>query len=175
MPAKTDAPAENATAPVQATTLLRSEHRRDTTPIQRVINGLTALAGHPLAGFVITLWLIAWIVWNCFSGRFGIAPFDPPPFPWLQGTISTLGLYVAILLISTQRREAQLADRRAHLTLEMAIIAEQKSAKIIQLLEEYRRDNPLVANRLDNEAKEMSAPTDHQSVLTSITLDEAGT
>ena len=175
MPTKTDAPSENIAVPVQATTQLRSEHRRDTTEIQRVIDGLTALAGHPLSVFVISLWLVVWIVWNCFADRFGIKPFDPPPFIWLQAIICTLSLYVAILLISTQRREAQLADRRAHLILEMAILAEQKSAKTIQLLEEYRRDNPLVANRLDNEAHVMSAPTDHQSVLISINREETAT
>ena len=159
-------------AAIQATEYLRSEHRRGTTPLQRMIDRLTATAAHPYCVPVLTLAVAGWTGGNVLALHLGRAPLDPPPFFWLQGTICTAGLYVAVLLVSTQRREAQLADARAHLILEMAILAEQKSAKTIQLLEEYRRDNPLVANRRDDEARTMAMPTDHQSILTSIQREE---
>jgi uncharacterized membrane protein len=47
-------------------------------------------------------------------------------------------------------------------------LSEQKIAKVIQLLEESRRDNPLVGNRLDSEAEPMAQPADPQSVLDAI-------
>ena len=159
-------------AAIQATEQLRSEHRRGTTRLQRVIDRLTATAAHPFCVPAVTLAIAGWTGFNGLAKSLGFAPPDPPPFFWLQGAICTAGLYIAVLLLSTQRREAQLADDRAHLILEMAILAEQKSAKTIQLLEEYRRDNPLVANRLDDEASTMAAPTDHQSILTSIRRDD---
>ena len=165
---------EEAKIPVMpATSQLRAEHRRETTRLQRAIDRLTAIASHPLCVPVLTILIILWISGNLLAPRFGHAPLDPPPFFWLQGSICAASLYVAVLLVSTQRREAQLGDRRAHLILEMAILAEQKSAKTIQLLEEYRRDNPLVANRPDKEARAMSSPADHQTVLDSIKREEA--
>ena len=45
------------------------------------------------------------------------------------------------LILATQRRENQLAQLREQLNLELAILSEQKTAKVIQLLEESRRDN----------------------------------
>ena len=47
-------------------------------------------------------------------------------------------------------------------------MSEQKTAKVIQLLEESRRDNPLIRNRVDQEAEAMAQPADPQSVLHAI-------
>ena len=47
---------------------------------------------------------------------------------------------MVVLILATQRREYQLAQLREQLTLELAILSEQKTAKVIQLLEESRRD-----------------------------------
>ena len=77
-------------------------------------------------------------------------------------------LFIAVLILTTQRREGQLANHRAQLTLEIAILAERKSAKAIELLEELRRDSPTLVDRYDGQAHAMSAPTDHQSVLNAI-------
>ena len=62
----------------------------------------------------------------------------------------------------------QLARQRELLLLELAILSEQKMAKMIQLLEEARRDNPLIHNRVDHEADAMTRPADPQSVLDAI-------
>ena len=44
-------------------------------------------------------------------------------------------------------------------------MTEQKSAKLIALMEETRRDNPLLVNRVDAEAEQMSTPADPEAVL----------
>jgi hypothetical protein len=54
------------------------------------------------------------------------------------------------------------------LTLELAILAEEKSAKIIALLEQYRRNDPNQSNHRDEVAEEMSKPTDPHAVLDAI-------
>ena len=73
-----------------------------------------------------------------------------------------------IHILTTQRREDQLAGYREQLTLELAILGEQKSAKIIALLEEMRRDSPTLRNRVDEEATAMSVAADPQAVLDAI-------
>jgi hypothetical protein len=42
---------------------------------------------------------------------------------------------------------------------------EQKEAKLIALIEEMRRDNPLLVNRVDVEAEAMSTAADPEAVL----------
>ena len=52
--------------------------------------------------------------------------------------------------------------------LELAILSEQKTAKVIHLLEESRRDNPLIRDRLDPQADAMAQLADPQLVLDAI-------
>ena len=49
--------------------------------------------------------------------------------------------------------------------MELAILSEQKPAKIIALPEEIRRDSPHLRNRLDHEAVAMAVAADPQAVL----------
>jgi hypothetical protein len=41
-------------------------------------------------------------------------------------------------------------------------------SKIIELLEESRRENPAAIDRIDDEARTMSTPFDHRSVMGAI-------
>jgi uncharacterized membrane protein len=72
---------------------------------------------------------------------------------------------MTILSLSTQRRDDQLVSYRDQLMLELAILSEQKAAKIIELLEELRRDDPNIHNRLDQEAETLSMPAEPQAIL----------
>ncbi len=73
-------------------------------------------------------------------------------------------LGIALLILATQRRDDQLGQHREQLTLQLAILSEQKLAKIIDLIEESRRDNPLLDNRIDRSASAMAMPVDPQSL-----------
>jgi len=95
---------------------------------------------------VLTVIAAGWISLNLLAGALGYRPIDPPPFSGLAGAVSLMSLYMVILILATQQREYQLAKLREQLTLELAILSEQKTAKVIQLLEESRRDNPLIRN-----------------------------
>ena len=95
-------------------------------------------------------------------------PVDPPPFAWLDKAASLGSLYMVVLILATQRREDQLAQQRELLTLELAILTEQKTAKVIELLEEVRRDNPHIRDRVDRVAQAMAQPANPQSVLEAI-------
>lgn len=46
------------------------------------------------------------------------------------------------VILITQNRQGKLAKRREHLELQMSMRTEQRTAKIIDLLEELRRDVP---------------------------------
>jgi uncharacterized membrane protein len=117
---------------------------------------------------VLTIIVASWIILNLLAGALGYRAIDPPPFSGLIGAVSLASLYMVVLILATQRRENQLAQLREQLNLELAILSEQKTAKVIQLLEESRRDNPLLRNRVDQEAEAMAQPADPQSVLEAI-------
>jgi len=147
---------------------LHVQHYRETSLYQRIIDGVTAQVGRPAFVGVVTAVIVLWTGCNLVLPLLHVAPFDPAPFSWLQGTITTAALYIAVLILTTQRRENLLAEHRAQLTLELAMVNEQKTAKLIQMLEQLRRDNPMIQNHLDPEAIAMSQPADPQAMLDAI-------
>ena len=84
---------------------------------------------------------------NALLRQFGMAEFGPAPFHWPQGIIALGALLTATVVLTKQNRLAKLAEQRAHLDLKVTLLTEQKAAKLIDLLEELRRDLPNVKNR----------------------------
>ena len=72
------------------------------------------------------------------------------------------------MILGRQRREDKLAAHRDRSTLDLAILSERKSAKIIQLLEEIRSDSPNLFNRVDRGANAMSVQANPQSIQDAI-------
>jgi uncharacterized membrane protein len=147
---------------------LHAEHHENATPLQRTVDRMTALLGRPRFLVVLTLIVVAWISLNLLAASLGYRPIDSPFFSWLGGAVSLTSLYMVVLILATQQRQDQLAHHRELLILELAIVSEQKTAKVIQLLEEFRRDDPHVHNRVDQEAEAMAQPADPRSVLDAI-------
>jgi uncharacterized membrane protein len=147
---------------------LHAEHRRDATPLQRAVERVTTLLGRPGFIFVVTAFVALWAGGNLLAAAFGHRALDPPPFSGLAGVVSLASLYMVVLILATQRREDQLAQHREQLILELALLSEQKTAKVIELLEEFRRDSPLIHNRVDRQADSMAQPADPQQMLDAI-------
>ena len=152
---------------VRAISELHAQHHRRATPVQRIVDRSVALIARPRFVAILTIFIIGWIVINGFLTTRG-AHVYPPPFQILQDLGELLALYITILILITQRREDELTQHREQLTLELAILSEQKSAKIVQLLEELRRDSPIIPDRVDEEAEALSIPADPQAVLDAI-------
>ena len=153
---------------VRAIAQLHAKHHDEATPLQRFTANLTAKAGHPSFIVVLTALVAGWIAFNFLLEAMGHQPIEQPPFFWLQGLIGLSALFMTVLILSTQRRDDELASHREQLTLELAILGDQKAAKIIQLLQELRRDDPNLRDRTDREADAMSAPADPEAVLNAI-------
>jgi uncharacterized membrane protein len=147
---------------------LHAAHRDGAAPLQRKLIRLASLLGRPwFIGFVVAL-AIGWVCLNLLSPSVGFRPLDPPPFVWLGHAVSLTSLCIVILIYATQRHDDELARLREQLTLELALLSEQKTAKIIQLLEEFRRDIPSVHNRVDQQADAMAEPVDPERVIDAI-------
>jgi uncharacterized membrane protein len=121
---------------------------------------ITRVLGRPTFLMGIIFGIAAWMLVNVALLHVGVRPFDAPPFPWLQGTVSGLALIMTILIVSTQQRDDVIGDERDRLSLQLALLSEQKLTKLIGLLEDLRRDDPHIADRQDEQAAEMAVPTD---------------
>lgn len=150
---------------VQAIARLHAEHENQASRTERAIDAAAAVLGRPVFFGITALFVGGWIVLNVLLPEMGARAFDPPPFEGLVGLVALVSLFMSTLILISQRRAARLAARREQMTLEVSILSEQKAAKIIELLEELRRDSPNVPDRIDIEAKAMAHSEDPQVVL----------
>ena len=137
---------------------------------QRILERISGFVGQPVFLGFILLFVALWMLANALLRQFGIAEFDPAPFIWLQGIVGLGALLTATAVLSKQNRFAKLEEQRAHLDLKVTLLTEQKAAKLIDLLEELRRDLPNVRNRHDPEAAALQQSMNPDLVLAA--LDE---
>jgi uncharacterized membrane protein len=150
---------------VQSVTKIDTAHDENATDAERWIDRVIRGFGRPrfLGGF--TLLILAWIAINLVLPPLGIEPIDPPPFVWLVNFVTLSGFYVVFCIFISQRREQALAQHQAKLVLQLTLLSEQKTTKIIALLEELRRDSPLLHDRVDHEALAMTRNVDPDELV----------
>lgn len=138
---------------------------------QRALESISSFLGQPFFLGSILLFVALWMLVNIFAPYLGLAAFDPAPFfHGLQGVVGLGALLMATVVLIKQNRSAKLEEQRAHLDLQVNLLTEQKVTKIINLMEELRRDLPMVKDRHDAEAAAFQQPTDPHVVLAA--LDE---
>ncbi len=150
---------------IEQISAMHVSHHSEASPMERFTDWATSALGTPTALIVILLFAVSWIVVGaCFPSVW----FDPSPFALLDLFLSLIAILLAVVILASQRREGLLANRREQMTLQLALLTDQKVAKMIDLMEELRRDLPHVHNRVDLEAIEMTAKPDHAAVLDEI-------
>jgi uncharacterized membrane protein len=157
--------ADHVSETVDVITAFQQAHADGASPLQRAMDAITDRLGRPLILAMVFLGLVAWI-----AGTLVLVGSDValPSFTWLEMTATIFALLIAMLILVTQRRQDLLSERRAQLTLELAILADRKTAKLIALMEELRHDHPDLQDRDDAETREMAKPADPQTVLAAI-------
>jgi uncharacterized membrane protein len=137
---------------------------------QRIVERISSFMGQPVFLSFILLFVALWVLANTVLRKFGMAEFDPAPFFWLQGIVALGALLTTTIVLTKQNRLAKLEEQRAHLDLKVTLLTEQKAAKLIDLLEELRRDLPNVRNRPDPEAAALQQSMNPDLVIAA--LDE---
>ena len=142
----------------------KREHEK-ITGAQRVVEAVSNVVARPVFLGSLLLFVLLWVLVSASASLLGWRVFDPPPFFWLQGILSLLALLATTVVLIRQERLAKLEARREHLDLQVNLLTEQKTTKLIHLFEELRRDLPMVKDRRDPESEAMQQPTDPHRVL----------
>lgn len=139
-----------------------------TPPSQRHLEAVSRIIGRPGYLVLVVAVIAAWIGFNYLAIRAGRAAFDPPPFAWLEGVLTGVGLLTTTIILIAQNYQTKLERQRAHLDLQVNLLTEQKVTKLIHLLEELRRDLPMVQDRQDPQANAMQQRADAGRVISAI-------
>jgi uncharacterized membrane protein len=153
---------------------LEAYYRREEQRVgsaQRLLERFSGAIGRPSFLGAIVLLVALWVTYNGVAPHLGWKQFDPPPFSWLQGIVSLAALLTTMIVLIGQNRLALRESRREQMQLQLNIITEQKTTKLVHLLEELRRDLPMVRDRHDPDAAKLQEPTDATGILSA--LEEA--
>jgi uncharacterized membrane protein len=160
---------EDAVATIAA---LHAAHHKEARALQKAVSRATNSIAQPVTLILTTVAIASWVMLNLGLPEFGRAALDPFPFPLLSAFVSTIALYLSTMILMTQRHDDEMATRREQITLELAILSEQKSSKIIALLEDFRRNDPNQGDQRDEVAEALAEPADAQTVLDAIRAAE---
>jgi uncharacterized membrane protein len=161
-PSEISARATTQSAQQNIETISRLEHeaidRR--TRGEKVSDAITRFMGSMTFVVLHLVWLGVWFTVNLGAVP-GVKPFDPFPFGILTLIVSTEGVILAIFVLISQNRMSRLSNQRAHLNLQISLLAEQETTKILQKLQ-------AIAERLDipgDEVAERLSQDTHLEVL----------
>jgi uncharacterized membrane protein len=135
---------------------------------QRILERFSGFIGRPVFLGIILLFVALWMVANEVLRESAKIEFDAAPYFWLQGIVGLGALLTATVVLIKQNRLARLEEQRAHLDLKVTLLTEQKAAKIIDMLEELRRDLPNVRDRHDPEAAALQQSMKPDQVLAAL-------
>jgi uncharacterized membrane protein len=151
---------------VESVASIRARAEQRLNRHQRMMEILTAALGRPRTVYVTLLIVVGWVAFNLVTPRlWGWQRIDPPPFFWLQGLVALSALLMTTLVLITANRQTRNAEERSHLDLQVNLLAEHKVAKLIALVEELRRDLPMVRDRIDREADAMQEAVDPNAMI----------
>jgi uncharacterized membrane protein len=117
----------------------------------------------------VALQLIGTILWVAINSGLmpPVRPFDPFPFPVLNQIIASEAVLMTAFVLMKQNRMSKLADRRAHLGLQVNLLTERETTKIIGMLLKIGERFDIQHEVLDEESSQLSR------LLTIETLIEA--
>lgn len=152
---------------VEAISRLEKQAVEGRSSSERIAELITRYAGGVVFIILHTIWFTAWIVFNLGLVA-GIAPWDPFPFSFLTLVVSLEAIFLSLLVLMAQNRLTRDADKRAHLDLQINMLAEQESTATLQMLEKICKH--LGVDYAAQEEKQLAKNTD-VNVLAQ-TLDE---
>ena len=117
-------------------------------------------------GFVV-FHIVLFAFW--FAVNLKIVPFipafDPFPFGILTLIVSTEGVFLAIFILISQNRITRQADRRAHLDLQVNILAEQELTMILQMQHRLCDHFGIEVETVKDEAHRLMEKTDVERLV----------
>jgi uncharacterized membrane protein len=143
---------------------IEQEFNRRRSPLDRISDAIARFAGS--VSFVVAhiVLFIAWIGVNT-AGLAGVPVFDQPPFQLLNLVVALEAIFLSTFVLMSQNRQSRETDQWAHLDLQVSLLAEQETTKILQMLRAICDHLGLDQAARDRELKEMIETTHVETLV----------
>ena len=146
---------------IAALLAVKREHERARPWPARVADAVTRFAGSMWSVAAHALLFGFWIAANL-----GLVPrvpaWDPYPFVMLAMWASVEAIFLSTFILVSQNRQAELAERRAELDLQVNLLAEHEVTRLLHLVERIART---VGAPVGEELEELKRDVDPQAVM----------
>ena len=104
------------------------------SPAERFTSAVAFHAGRFWFIVLHAVWFGLWAGWNSGVVR-GAFKFDPYPFNALNTALAIESIFLSLFLLISQNRSNRRADERAHLALQVNLLAEHETTKLLHLVQ----------------------------------------
>jgi uncharacterized membrane protein len=126
---------------------------------ERLSDWITSIAASGPVQVGHAVWFACWVVANVGMIP-GITPFDPFPFPLLTTFVSLEAIFLALFVLASQKRLAQQSDKRAHLDLQIDLLAEREMTAVLQLLRDIAKALNVKVKITPEQMRDLAKETD---------------
>jgi uncharacterized membrane protein len=171
LPGNAPAVPETAARNIEAIAALEREALHDRSRLDRFTDAVTAAAGSPIFIVAHAVWFGGWIALNVMREH----PFDPYPFGLLMLIVSLEAIFLSAAVLMTQNRMQRQADRRAHLDLQVNLLAEQELTTMLKMLKGMCRRLDVKVDADDKNVEQQLQETDIHTISAAIDRQLADT
>jgi uncharacterized membrane protein len=157
---------------IRAVVELEREAHRNTPWSDRLGIAVAGFAGSLRCLLFHLVLFGGWILLNCGVIP-GLKPFDPYPFTLLVLCVSLEAILLSSFVLISQNRLSRLADERAHLDLQINLLAEQENTQALILLQDLCRHLKVPARTQDAALADLTRPTQPSQVVQAIQREQA--
>ena len=148
---------------IQAIVDLERKALEERPHIDQLSDIASKMAASPAFIVVHVLIFAAWLIVN--TTRFA---FDQNPFNLLNLILAFEAIVLTSIVLNAQTELRRISERRAHLDLQVNILAEQELTAILGLLNQVCDRLGIDVKKSDGELEQLSRDTDVRSIATAI-------
>lgn len=143
----------------------KAEERRTTS--EKIADAIASFVGSMPFVYLHMIWFVVWLAINLQWVPFAKA-FDPYPFALLCMIVSLEGVVLSTFVLIKQNRMSQRADNRSHLDLQVNLLSEKETTKLIQMIERMSRKMGIEQDVVDPEVAELGQVTAVENLARSL-------
>jgi len=135
----------------------------DRTSVDRLTGAIAKAAGSVTFILLHALFFAAWMAFNATGSA-----FDPVPYSLLNLVVALEAVFLTSVVLLTQNNMARLAERRAHLELQVNLLAEQELTAMLNMLNGLCQKAGVQVAIRDERVQQLLAETDVQRIAVAL-------